>query len=96
MLSGLQNLTLKTLTRLEIALGEDIIITPRKAQEQTSRVKQARVISIQSQILDQKPNSFYTPRVKESLGMTAYRIGSKGKIIPNTLTSIKPLAKQAI
>ena len=39
MLSGLHNLTLKTLARLEVALGEEIIITPQKAQAQGARVR---------------------------------------------------------
>lgn len=33
MLSGLHNLTLKTITRLEVALGEDIILTPIRSRE---------------------------------------------------------------
>lgn len=33
MLSGLHNLTLKTLAKLEAALDEDIILTPKKARE---------------------------------------------------------------
>jgi len=37
MLSGLQNLTLKTITKLEAVLESDIIITPLKAKEKFSK-----------------------------------------------------------
>jgi plasmid maintenance system antidote protein VapI len=33
MLSGAHNFTLKTLTKMEAVLGEDIILTPMRAQE---------------------------------------------------------------
>ena len=48
MLSGSQNLTLKTLARMEEALGEDIIMTSLKAQEKFSQWKttpEAKVVS---------------------------------------------------
>ncbi len=39
MLSGMQNLTLKTITKLEVILGEDIILTPTKAKQQFVEVE---------------------------------------------------------
>ena len=39
MLSGLHNLTLKTITNLEVILGADIIITPAKAKEEFGKIK---------------------------------------------------------
>lgn len=39
MLSGLQNLTLKTITKLEVILGTDIILTPIKARQKFEETK---------------------------------------------------------
>lgn len=39
MLSGLQNLTLKTITKLEAILETDIILTPMKAEQKFGTVK---------------------------------------------------------
>lgn len=33
MLSGLHNFTLRTIAKLEVALGEDIILTPKRLEE---------------------------------------------------------------
>jgi len=38
-LSGLHNLTLKSIARMEAALGEDIIITPQQTQAKYARTK---------------------------------------------------------
>ena len=42
-LSGTHNLTLKSITKLEAVLGEDIILTPEKAKEQFHKVNYVRV-----------------------------------------------------
>ncbi len=89
MLSGLHNLTLKTIAKLEAALEEDIITTPQKAQEQGYTIKRAKVISIKSQNLKQTAGgNTYRTQGEESSEMAAYKRGS-GKIkILNHLNTI--------
>ncbi|EAY23883.1 helix-turn-helix domain-containing protein [Microscilla marina] len=56
-LSGLHNLTVKTITKLEVVLGEDIILTPTEAQKQyqetkSTTVEVSRVIRSKRKMLD--------------------------------------------
>ena len=87
MLSGLHNLTLKTLTRLEVALGEDIFTTPQKARELTGDFKQARVRSFMSHTLRQAAGAEnYRTTGKQSADMEAY-----GRETQSAKTSANPV-----
>ena len=44
MLSGLHNFTLKTIAKLEVALGEDIIQTPKRLEEGKDTVMPVHVV----------------------------------------------------
>lgn len=73
MLSGLHNLTLKTLTKLEVALGEDIITTPLKAAEQTPSFKHGKVTLFTSETSQVSPGAWNNASGgKISPEMTAY------------------------
>jgi transcriptional regulator with XRE-family HTH domain len=91
MLSGLHNLTLKTLARLEVALGEDIITTPQKARELTGDFKQAKVFSFVSHTLRQAAGAeTYRTIGKQSAEMEAYgRETQKVKSASNTVVDFK-------
>jgi len=63
MLSGLQNLTLKTITKLETILETDIILTPLKAKQQFETVKYVPMKvevkqNIDTNILDTSPGEW--------------------------------------
>lgn len=83
MLSGLHNLTLKTLTKLEVALGEDIITTPLKAAEQAPSFKQGKVTLFTSQTSEVTPGAWrYASGGNISPEMTAY--GRKADKVKNS------------
>lgn len=81
MLSGLHNLTVKTLARLEVALEQDIIITPLKAHENHIGLKLGKVVSFSSQTLHiAAVGETYVYYGKQSLEMKAFkREGEKKK-----------------
>ncbi|MCF6359700.1 MAG: helix-turn-helix domain-containing protein [Cyclobacteriaceae bacterium] len=64
-LSGLHNMTMKTVSKLEAVLGSDILITPLKAQKKYSEVKfipvkVARFRSMASIEVDTMESVFHT------------------------------------
>jgi transcriptional regulator with XRE-family HTH domain len=57
-LSGAHNLTLKSLAKLELALGEDVITTPSEARQKYERVRFVRVTVNPSVNEDVSPEGF--------------------------------------
>lgn len=72
MLSGLHNLTLKTLAKLEAALGEDIIITPKKAREKPESHRKTKIISFKSENFQGSVKGRLVVHKDETQTMTAY------------------------
>lgn len=74
MLSGLHNLTLKTIAKLEVALGEEVIMTPLKAEEKWGKLTQGKVISFSSSGVgfERKKGGDFHSGVSESQTMAAF------------------------
>lgn len=74
MLTGLQNLTLRTLTKVEAALEEDIVLTPLKAHEmlRTDGLKTAKVVSFKSTNIFHESQGHMQVSMKGSRSMRAY------------------------
>ncbi|MDX2250599.1 MAG: helix-turn-helix transcriptional regulator [Bacteroidia bacterium] len=87
MLSGFQNLTLKTLTLLESVLGEDIFLTPIRMKEkwgQEDFIPQAKIISFTSTVFDRTETDDF---ILETPSMAAYsREVASHKPIPTKVT----------
>ncbi|MEZ4772281.1 MAG: helix-turn-helix transcriptional regulator [Bacteroidia bacterium] len=87
MLSGFQNITLKTLTLLESVLGEDIFITPIRMKEKgglEDAIRQAKIISFTSTVFERIETDDF---ILETPGMAAYsREVASHKPIPTKVT----------
>lgn len=57
-LSGTHNLTLKSLTKLEVVLQEDIITTPLAARQQYEKIRFVKV-NVYASVNEQIPNARY-------------------------------------
>ncbi len=83
MLSGLHNLTLKTLAKLEAALGEEVIITPKRARERLENIgRPAKVISFRSGNLHKNRSNRYASQMDTTRAMSAYKEETSNIRIP--------------
>ncbi|MEZ4825746.1 MAG: helix-turn-helix transcriptional regulator [Bacteroidia bacterium] len=88
MLSGFQNLTLKTIVRLEMVLGQEIVTTPLRAKEKWENEKEIPALQITFfSSTAFTPIDIYKQPTSETPGMAAYsREATSPKPIPVKVT----------
>ena len=67
LLSGLHNLTLKSITNMEFVLGDDIIVTPMKAREKYKKVEYVTFMVYKNEQQQTNRNSYNEVTVEEPL-----------------------------